>query len=234
MIAFLRGAVLEKHPNLVIVDVNGVGYELTIPVSTFTALPDVGGTVKLRVYTQVREDAIALFGFHTADEKALFEKLILVSGIGPKLAVTVLSGLAAPDLVAAIRNGDLQTLVRVPGIGKKTAERMVLELKDKLDFAPATNAGGWGREAEVGVLGRRRGRHFGAVEYRRQPAVGRGRGAQSQAAGNRAGGVRGSVPYCVAAAAVAPQSRVSVGGVVLLHVLRRSRRSTPCPWSRRR
>jgi Holliday junction DNA helicase RuvA len=138
MIAFLRGLLHEKHPNQVIVDVGGVGYDLTIPVSTFSTLPEVGGEVRLRVHTHVREDALSLFGFHSADEKALFEKLISVSGIGPKLAVTVLSGLAAQDLIAAIRNNDLQTLVRVPGIGKKTAERIVLELREKLDFAPST------------------------------------------------------------------------------------------------
>ncbi len=142
MIAFLRGVLLEKHPNQVIVDVGGVGYDLTIPVSTFSALPEAGGEVRLRVHTHVREDAIALFGFHTPQEKVLFEKLISVSGIGPKLAVTVLSGLATSDLIAAIRAGDLPTLVRVPGIGKKTAERMVLELKEKLDFGgPASVAG---------------------------------------------------------------------------------------------
>lgn len=138
MIAFLRGVLLDKHPNQIIVDVGGVGYELTIPVSTFSALAEPGSEVRLRVHTHVREDAISLFGFHTADEKSLFEKLISVSGIGPKLAVTVLSGLAAPDLIAAIRAGDVATLVRVPGIGKKTAERMVLELREKLDMlAPA-------------------------------------------------------------------------------------------------
>jgi holliday junction DNA helicase RuvA len=144
MIAFLRGTVLEKHPNQVIVDVNGVGYELIIPVSTFSRLAEQGGEVRLRVHTHVREDALSLFGFHTAEEKMLFEKLISVSGIGPKLAVTVLSGLAAPDLINAIRGADLPALVRVPGIGKKTAERMVLELKDKLDLmlpAAATVAG---------------------------------------------------------------------------------------------
>src|SRR5947199_10777909 len=140
MISYLRGALLEKHPNQVIVDVQGVGYELTIPVTTCSALPEAGSEVRLRVHTHVREDAISLFGFSTPAEKALFEKLISVSGIGPKLAVTVLSGLAASDLVAAIRAGDLQTLVRVPGIGKKTAERIVLELKDKLDFVAGAAA----------------------------------------------------------------------------------------------
>lgn len=134
MIAHVRGIVLEKHPNQVIVDVQGVGYDLTIPVSTFTALPDAGHEVRLRVHTHVREDALTLFGFSTAEEKALFEKLISVSGIGPKLAVTILSGMAATELVTAIRKGDLPMLVRIPGIGKKTAERMVLELREKLDM----------------------------------------------------------------------------------------------------
>src|SRR5436189_6253791 len=134
MIASLRGALLEKRPNQVIVDVHGVGYDVSIPISTYSVLPDTGKEVSLKVHTHVREDAIALFGFLTADEKMLFEKLIGVSGIGPKLAITVLSGLAAPDLTAAIRGGDVQRLTRVPGIGKKTAERMVLELRDKVDL----------------------------------------------------------------------------------------------------
>jgi Holliday junction DNA helicase RuvA len=132
MIAQLRGTLLEKHPNQVIVDASGVGYDVHIPVSTFTALGDEGTTVTLRIYTHVREDALVLFGFLTAEEKAIFEKLISVSGIGPKLAITVLSGLATPDLVAAVRGGDVPRLVRIPGIGKKTAERIVLELKDKM------------------------------------------------------------------------------------------------------
>lgn len=142
MIAHLRGVLLEKHPNQLIVDVQGVGYDLTIPVSTFTALPDAGAEVRLRVHTHVREDAIALFGFVTREEKALFEKLISVSGIGPKLGITILSGLAALELVAAIRNGDIPTLVRIPGIGKKTAERMVLELREKLDLVAGPAAAG--------------------------------------------------------------------------------------------
>jgi Holliday junction DNA helicase RuvA len=134
MIAQLRGSVAEKQPNRVIVDVQGVGYDVTIPVSTFSSLPEVGSSVTLRIHTHVREDAIALFGFATEKEKALFERLIGVSGIGPKLAVTVLSGLAADDLIRAIRGGVVEQLVRIPGVGKKTAERMVLELKDKLDL----------------------------------------------------------------------------------------------------
>lgn len=132
MIALVRGTLLEKHPNQAVVEAGGVGYDLTIPVSTFTSLPDVGSEVRLRVHTHVREDALALFGFLTRDEKTLFEKLIGVSGIGPKLAVTVLSGLAVPDLIAALRNGSIEQLVRIPGVGKKTAERMVLELRDKM------------------------------------------------------------------------------------------------------
>ena len=135
MIAHLRGTLLEKHPNLVIVDVHGVGYEVTIPVSAFSSLPEKGSRCQLHIHTHVREDALSLFGFLTAGDKALFEKLITVSGIGPKLAITALSGLTAPDLVAAIRSGAIEQLVRIPGVGKKTAERMVLELRDKLDLA---------------------------------------------------------------------------------------------------
>jgi holliday junction DNA helicase RuvA len=132
MIGHLRGTILEKHPNQVIVESAGVGYDVQIPISTFTALADAGATAALRIYTHVREDALLLFGFATSEEKVLFERLISVSGIGPKLAITVLSGLPTADLVAAIRNSDVEHLVRIPGVGKKTAERMVLELKDKL------------------------------------------------------------------------------------------------------
>jgi Holliday junction DNA helicase RuvA len=132
MIALLRGTLLEKHPNQAIVETGGVGYDVTIPVSTFTHLPDAGVEVRLRIHTHVREDALSLYGFLTQDEKALFEKLIGVSGIGPTLAVKVLSGVAASDLVQAIRRGEVEKLVRIPGVGKKTAERMVLELRDKL------------------------------------------------------------------------------------------------------
>ena len=133
MIAHLRGLLLEKHPNQAIVDCQGVGYDVTIPISTFSSLPDAGQEVKLRIHTHVREDAIALFGFTTQGEKNLFEKLISVSGIGPKLGITVLSGLQVNDLVTAIRGGDVARLQKVPGIGKKTAERLVLELRDKVD-----------------------------------------------------------------------------------------------------
>jgi Holliday junction DNA helicase RuvA len=133
MIAFLRGTLLEKHPNQVIVDTNGVGYDVLIPVSTYSALPDTGAEVRLRIYTHVREDALLLYGFITAAEKAIFEKLISVSGIGPSVAIKVLSGLNTADLTTAIRNSQVDQLVRIPGVGKKTAERIVLELKDKVD-----------------------------------------------------------------------------------------------------
>ena len=148
MIAYLCGALLEKHPNQAIVETGGVGYDVAIPVSTYTHLPDVGAHVRLRIHTHVREDALALYGFLSQDEKALFEKLIGVSGIGPTLAIKILSGLAAPDLINYIRRGEIDRLVRIPGIGKKTAERMVLELRDKLpavtgaepDSAPAPDS----------------------------------------------------------------------------------------------
>jgi Holliday junction DNA helicase RuvA len=132
MIGHLRGALLEKHPNQVVLEVAGVGYDVQIPISTYSALPNAGDTAALRIHTHVREDALMLYGFATVEEKAVFERLISVSGIGPKLAITVLSGLATAELIAAIRNSDIQSLVRIPGVGKKTAERMVLELKDKL------------------------------------------------------------------------------------------------------
>src|ERR1700758_1669760 len=119
MIALLRGVLLEKHPNQAVVETGGVGYDVTIPVSTFTHLPDPGTEVRLRIYTHVREDALALYGFLSQDEKALFEKLIGVSGIRPPLAVKVLSGLAAADLINHIRRGEVDRLVRVPGVGKK-------------------------------------------------------------------------------------------------------------------
>ncbi len=133
MIAHLRGRILTKRPNQTVVDVNGVGYEVTISIPTFSELPIAGGEVSLHIHTHVREDALALYGFLRAQEKELFERLISVSGIGPKLAITVLSGMQAEKMVAAIRGNDIAALTKIPGIGKKTAERMVLELRDKLD-----------------------------------------------------------------------------------------------------
>ena len=133
MIAHLRGRLISKHPNQAIVEALGVGYDVTITVPTFSDLPALGNEVALHIHTHVREDAIALFGFLRADEKQLFEKLITVSGIGPKLAITLLSGMATADMVEAIRANDHARLTRIPGIGKKTAERMCVELRDKLD-----------------------------------------------------------------------------------------------------
>jgi holliday junction DNA helicase RuvA len=132
MIAHLRGKLLVKHPNQAIVETGGVGYDVTISVPTFSDLPPLGSDVALHIHTHVREDVIALYGFLRPSEKRLFEKLITVSGIGPKLAITILSGMAADEMVAAIRGGDLGRLTRIPGVGRKTAERMVLELRDKL------------------------------------------------------------------------------------------------------
>src|ERR1700752_4685266 len=132
MIAHLRGKLLAKHPNQAIVEAAGVGYDVTISVPTFSDLPESGSEVALHVHTHVREDTLALYGFLRSSEKLLFEKLITVSGIGPKLAITILSGMAADEMVGAIRGNDVARLTRIPGIGKKTAERMVLELRDKL------------------------------------------------------------------------------------------------------
>ena len=132
MIAFLRGAVLEKHPNLALLDVGGVGYALTIPVSTFSQLPEQGEQASLFAFTYVREDTLALYGFHTQREKQLFEKLIAVSGVGPRLAVTLLSGMPVEELLLAIRSGDGKKLTKIPGVGRKTGERIILELREKL------------------------------------------------------------------------------------------------------
>jgi Holliday junction DNA helicase RuvA len=152
VIAFLRGKLLEKHPNQIILETGGVGYDVVIPISTFSALPDSGAEVKLRIHTHVREDALSLFGFLTLDEKTIFERLISVSGIGPTLAIKVLSGMATSDLTAAIRNGHVEQLVRIPGVGKKTAERIVLELKDKLEGVAAMAAAGVPAMAAASVL----------------------------------------------------------------------------------
>jgi Holliday junction DNA helicase RuvA len=132
MIAFLRGILLERTPNRVVLDVHGVGYELLIPVSTFQCLPAAGAEVALHAYTQAREDALQLFGFGTAREKAIFERLLSVSGVGPRMALAALSGLSVNELAAAIAASDLARLTAVPGIGKKTAERICVELRDKV------------------------------------------------------------------------------------------------------
>jgi holliday junction DNA helicase RuvA len=132
VIAHLRGRILEKHPNRIVVDVNGVGYEVAVPLSTFYELGDAGADVALRIHTHVREDALALYGFASALEQDLFERLIGVSGIGPKLGLAVLSGIEPLDLIRAIEQADVTRLTAIPGVGKKTSERIVLELKDRL------------------------------------------------------------------------------------------------------
>src|SRR5688572_20490505 len=141
MIAHLRGRLLEKQPHRVIVDVNGVGYDVHVPLSTFFDMAERGSEIALRIYTHVREDALLLYGFATPLELQLFERLISVSGIGPKLALAVLSGIEPKELVAAIRTANVARLTGIPGIGKKTAERIGLELKDKMaSFVPAEAA----------------------------------------------------------------------------------------------
>ena len=141
MIALLRGRLVEKHPNRLIVDVGGVGYDVQVPLCTFYDLAEPGSEVFLRVHTHVREDAIALYGFGSSLELSLFERLISVNGVGPKLALAVLSGIEPADLVKAVRTADVARLSSTPGIGRKTAERIVLELKDKLPAAVAPETG---------------------------------------------------------------------------------------------
>jgi Holliday junction DNA helicase RuvA len=140
VIAHLKGRVLRKGPQEVVLDVGGVGYRVFIPVSSFYRLGDDGAEVSLRIHTHVRDDALALYGFVTAGEQQIFERLIEVAGVGPRLAVNILSGIEAPDLATALRTGDLARLTRVPGVGRKTAERLVVELKDKMPAAPAEEA----------------------------------------------------------------------------------------------
>ncbi len=132
MIAHLSGTLLSKEPNAVIVDVGGVGYEVTIPISTFYDLADEGSPVRLRIYTHVREDVLQLYGFKTKRERDLFLQLISVSGIGPKLGITLLSGMSADEMIASIKTNNLARLTLIPGVGRKTAERLVMELRDKV------------------------------------------------------------------------------------------------------
>src|SRR5215467_14638492 len=139
MIAHLRGKLISRRPNQVIVETSGVGYDVNVSVPAFSELPPLGAEVGLHIHTHVREDQIALYGFLRPEEKQLFEKLITVSGIGPKLAITILSGMPADDMTAAIRGNDLARLTKIPGIGRKTAERLVLELRDKLPPTTGTD-----------------------------------------------------------------------------------------------
>ena len=151
MIAHLRGRILEKQPTRVVVDVGGVGYDVAVPLSTFYGLGEAGAEIALRVHTHVREDALALYGFATTLELDLFNRLIGISGIGPKLALAVLSGIEPADLVSAIERGDVARLTAIPGVGKKTSERIVLELKDRLPRAPVVEAAGAGSPAGAGL-----------------------------------------------------------------------------------
>ena len=142
MIAFLSGKLLEKNANQVIVDVGGVGYEVAIPLSTFYEIGEVGETVELRVYTNVREDAIQLFGFKTQREKDLYMRLISVQGVGAKSGITMLSGMSADEIISALRTENLAKLTSIPGVGRKTAERLVVELRDKVgELAAGVSAG---------------------------------------------------------------------------------------------
>ena len=153
MIAHLRGSILEKHPNRIVIDVNGVGYDVFVPLSTFYGLGEPGAAIALRVHTHVREDALLLYGFATLLEQELFERLIGVSGIGAKVALSVLSGIEPHDLIRAIERGDLGRLTAIPGVGKKTAERIVLELKDRLPRAQVPAAiGGAAAAPEAPIL----------------------------------------------------------------------------------
>lgn len=140
MIGFLRGRIADKQPNKLIVDVQGVGYEVHVPLSTFYDAGEEGADITLRIYTHVREDALQLYGFLTELERQLFERLIGISGIGPKLAIAVLSGMDPRDLLVAVQRGDVARLTSIPGVGKKTSERIVLELKDRLAQLPGTVA----------------------------------------------------------------------------------------------
>lgn len=140
MIGRLRGRLLDKQPDRVLVDVQGVGYALHVPLSTFYGLGEPGGEVALHVHTHVREEALALFGFATPLEQQVFERLITISGVGPRLALAVLSGIEPPDLVRAVQAGDVARLTKIPGVGKKTAERIGLELKDRLPSPPGPPA----------------------------------------------------------------------------------------------
>ena len=142
VIAFLRGRVLSKHPNRVVVDVGGVGYDVHVPLSTYYEVGEEGAEIALRVYLHVREDTLQLYGFLTDLERQVFERLIAISGIGPKLAIAVLSGMDSREVIAAVQRADVVRLTGIPGVGKKTAERMVLELKDRLTELAAPAAAG--------------------------------------------------------------------------------------------
>jgi len=153
MIARLRGILEEKSPDRIVLDVKGVGYDLRVPLSTYGALPELGTEVRLLVHTHVRDDAISLFGFASSRERFLFEKMIGVNGIGPRLAIALLSGLPPEELVEAIRSGEAASLCRIPGVGRKTAERLVVDLRDKLDSIAGSGPGSCEPSARKGKGG---------------------------------------------------------------------------------
>ena len=173
MIAHLRGRLFSKQPQQAIVEAAGVGYDVAISVSTYTSLPAEGAEVSLHIHTQVREDTLALYGFIERNDKRIFERLITVSGVGPKLAITIQSGLPADRLVAALRAQDHATLTRIPGVGKKLAERLVVELKDKLEdmavAAPAVAAAVPAAERQAYSDPQPPGRLFHAVRRKAPP-----------------------------------------------------------------
>jgi holliday junction DNA helicase RuvA len=180
MIAHLRGRILEKNPAHVVVEAAGVGYDVAISIPSFSRLPAEGAEVSLYIYTHVREDTLALYGFVRHDEKQLFERLIGVSGIGPKLAMTVLSGIVPDALVSALRGNDLAALTRIPGVGKKTAERMVLELRDKVEglaAAPPALATGRMEDDVISALVNLGYQRFPAEQAAKQAAAKAGEGA---------------------------------------------------------
>jgi holliday junction DNA helicase RuvA len=151
MIARIKGILIYKSVNHVIVDAHGIGYRIFVPLTTFYELPETGQSVNLNIYTHVKEDALHLFGFHTLEDQSIFQMLISVSGIGPKLALNILSGIPAREFIRAVTQGNLSRLVAIPGVGKKTAERMVLELKDKIlkiDMGEIVAEGASGRDRD--------------------------------------------------------------------------------------
>lgn len=152
MIAHISGTLAQKIPGEIVVDVNGVGYQISIPLNVFYRLPEIGGPVSLQVYTHVREDTLQLFGFQDGAEKQIFLLLTAVSGIGPKLAVNILSGISAEDLARALKEGDQVRLVGIPGVGRKLAERMIVELKDKFMTLPSAGASSKPRERDSQLM----------------------------------------------------------------------------------
>jgi Holliday junction DNA helicase RuvA len=142
MIGQIKGIIIAKQAPDLLVDVQGIGYEVLVSLGTFFEIPEIGGAVTLHTHFVVREDAQLLFGFATLEERALFRQLIKVNGVGPKMALAILSGMSAGEFALAVHNNDIATLVKLPGVGKKTAERLVIEMRDKVDVAQVNDFGG--------------------------------------------------------------------------------------------